>query len=86
VNTLWWLTYRHGAAAAGIALIAAPSLIHARMRAVLDGIDQGIEFDEGHALNAYSARLIMPSERGRLLTGASARRLIARIDGRKHRN
>jgi hypothetical protein len=85
VNTLWWLTYRHGAAAAGIALIATPSLIHARMRAMLDGIDEGIEFDEGHALDAQSSRLIMPSERGHLLTGASARRLTARIDGRKHR-
>jgi hypothetical protein len=59
VNTLWWLTYRHGAAAAGIALIGAPSLIDARMRAVLDGIDEGIEFDEGHALDfLYRLRVI----------------------------
>jgi hypothetical protein len=68
---LWWLTYRHGAATAGIAFIAAPSLIHARMRAVLDGIDEGIEFNEGHAIDAHSARLIMPSERGRLLRAAT---------------
>ena len=46
---LYWLVYRHNNQ---ISVVIEPgaSLIHARMRAALDGLDEG-EFTEGHELD-----------------------------------
>jgi hypothetical protein len=46
---LYWLCYRHNNQ---ISVVIEPggSLIHARMRAALDGLDEG-EFAEGHELD-----------------------------------
>jgi hypothetical protein len=46
---LYWLCYRHNNQVC-IVIVAAPSLIHAHLRAALDGLDQG-EFTEGHKLD-----------------------------------
>jgi hypothetical protein len=45
---LYWLVYRHNNQIAVVIELGA-SPIHARLRASLDGLDQG-EFTEGHEL------------------------------------
>ena len=49
---LYWLVYRHNNQ---ISVVIEPgaSLIHAKMRSVIDGLDQG-EFTEGHELDRRS--------------------------------
>src|SRR5262249_55606887 len=49
---LYWLCYRHNNQ---ISVVIEPgaSLIHAKMRSVIDGLDQG-EFTEGHELDRRS--------------------------------
>jgi hypothetical protein len=42
VMALHWLAYRRGGELAGVAIIEASSVIHARMRASLDGLDAGL--------------------------------------------
>ena len=77
---LWWLTYRGGGELAGVAIIEAASLIHARMRAALDGLDAGLEFTEGHKLNDELSAKVATKEIGRLLPITTARRLIRRFE------
>jgi len=52
---LFWLCYRKPRQVS-VAIIEAPSLIHARMRATLDGMDAGATFAEGHRNDAISRR------------------------------
>jgi len=49
---LYWLVYRHNNQ---ISVVIEPgaSLIHARLRASIDGLDEG-EFTEGHELDRKS--------------------------------
>jgi hypothetical protein len=47
--SLYWLVYRHNNQSF-VVIEPGASLIHARMRAALDGLDQG-EFTEGHELD-----------------------------------
>jgi hypothetical protein len=44
---LYWLCYRHGDQIS-VVIEPAPSLVHARMRAALAGLDEG-EFTEGQS-------------------------------------
>jgi hypothetical protein len=54
---LFWLCYRESGQVS-VAIIEAPSLIHARMRAALGGMDAGATFAEGHELDAdHAARV-----------------------------
>ena len=46
---LYWLVYRHNNQIS-VVIEPAASLIHARLRASLDGLDEG-EFTEGHELD-----------------------------------
>jgi len=46
---LYWLVYRHNNQIS-VVIEPAHSLIHARLRASLDGLDEG-EFTEGHELD-----------------------------------
>jgi hypothetical protein len=46
---IYWLCYRHNNTIS-VVIEPAHSLIHARLRASLDGLDQG-EFTEGHELD-----------------------------------
>jgi hypothetical protein len=72
---LYWLIYRHNNSIS-IVIEPAPSLIHARLRAALDGLDQGT-FTEGHELDR---KWRVPKEMiGRRLTQAEAKRLLAKF-------
>jgi hypothetical protein len=70
-----WLCYRHNNS---ISVVIEPgaSLIHARLRASLAGLDQG-EFTEGHELSGkwrVSQQVI-----GRRLSQEEAKRLLAKV-------
>jgi len=72
---LYWLCYRHNN---GIFVVIEPgaSLIHARLRASLAGLDQG-EFTEGHEL---SGKWNVAKEMvGRRLSQEEAKRLLAKF-------
>jgi hypothetical protein len=56
---LYWLCYRHNNS---IFVVIEPgaSLVHARLRASLDGLDEG-DFTEGHELDWPSAECLAPT-------------------------
>ena len=64
---LWWLSYRLNDRPFGAAIVRASTLDHARMIAVIDGIDAGFTFAEGYMLDEAQSRAIMPGEIGRFL-------------------
>jgi hypothetical protein len=73
---LYWLCYRHNNQ---ISVVIEPgaSLIHARLRASLDGLDEG-DFTEAHELDR---RWQIPKAMiGRRLSQAEAKRLLAKFD------
>jgi hypothetical protein len=73
---LYWLCYRHNNQ---ISVVIGPgaSLIHARMRASLKGLDEG-EFTEGPELDR---KWRAPKEMiGRRLSQEEAKRLLAKFD------
>jgi hypothetical protein len=81
--SLFWLNYRHpDGRAAGVAAVEAHSLIAARMKAAVAGLDKGLNFTDGHELDAASARQIPDDMIGRLLDDGDLRRL-ERITTRK---
>ena len=49
---MWWLTYLRSGKMAGVVVIEAPSLIAARMRAALEAVEAGVDFAEGHEIDA----------------------------------
>ena len=72
---LFWLCYRHNNQ---ISVVIEPgaSAIHARMRAALDGLDEG-EFTEGHELDRKWR--VPKAMIGRRLSQAEAKRLLAKF-------
>jgi hypothetical protein len=64
---LYWLVYRHNNSIA-VVIEPGPSIIHARMRAGIDGLDEG-EFTEGHELHRQWR--VRPPPHGRLQCGFS---------------
>ena len=76
---LFWLCYRKSGQVS-VAIIAAPSLIHARMRAALDGTDAGATFAEGHELDADHAARVPRSRIGTVLSRDEAAALLDRIE------
>jgi hypothetical protein len=77
---LFWLAYRCGGELAGVAIIEAASLIHARMGAALGRLDVGLDFAEGHQLDAKLSATLKPVEIGRMLSPSSARKLLDRFE------
>jgi len=73
---LYWLVYRHNNQ---ISVVIEPraSLIHARMRSAIDGLDQG-DFTEGHELDRKWK--VAKEMVGRRLSQEEAKRLLARLE------
>jgi hypothetical protein len=73
---LYWLVYRHNNQIS-VVIEPAHSLIYPRLRASIDGLDEG-EFTEGHELPGKwkVAREMM----GRRLSQAEAKRLLAKLE------
>jgi hypothetical protein len=73
---LYWLCYRHNNQ---ISVLIEPgaSPIHARLRASLNGLDQG-EFAEGHELDRKWR--VAKEMVGRRLSQAEAKRLLAKLE------
>jgi hypothetical protein len=76
VMPLYWLCYRHHNRIS-VVIEPAHSLIYARLRATIDGLDQG-EFTEGHELDR---KMRVPKEMiGRRLSQEEAKRLLAKFN------
>jgi hypothetical protein len=72
---MWWLTYLRSGKMAGVVVIEAPSLIDARMRAALEAVEAGVDFAEGHEIDAARSALVPPERLERLLSIEEANRL-----------
>ena len=72
---LYWLVYRHHNQ---ISVVIEPgaSIIHARLRVALDGLDEG-EFTEGHELPGKWK--VAKEMVGRRLSQEEAKRLLAKL-------
>jgi hypothetical protein len=76
---LFWLCYRKSGQVS-VAIIEARSLIHARMRTALDGLDAVAIFAEGHQLDADHAARVPRSRIGTMLSRDEAAALLDRIE------
>jgi hypothetical protein len=75
---LYWLCHRHNNHIS-VVIEPAPSLIHARMRASLAGLDEGT-FTEGHELDRRTEKQVPKAMIGRRLSQQEAKRLLARLE------
>jgi hypothetical protein len=75
---LYWLCYRHKDQVS-VVIEPAPSLIDARMRAALAGLDEG-EFTEGHELDRKTEKQVPKAMIGSRLSQEEAKRLLARFE------
>ena len=76
---MWWLIYRLDDKIVGIAIIEAPSLYHARMRAAVAGIGKAADFFEGKEIDVMHVGLIPREMIGRLLSPEQAIELKGRL-------
>ena len=72
---LYWFCYRHNNQTS-VVIEPGASLVHARMRASLDGLDQA-EFTEGHELDRKWR--VPKAMIGRRLSQEEAKRLLAKL-------
>jgi len=73
---LYWLCYRRNNQIS-VVIEPAPSLVHARMRASIDGLDEG-DFTEGHELDRKWK--VAKEMVGRRLSQQEAKRLLAKLE------
>ena len=76
---VWWLIYRRDDKIVGIAIVEAPSLYHARMRAAVAGIGKATDFSEGLEIDAAHVGAIPHELIGKLLSPAQAAELKGRL-------
>jgi len=75
---LYWLCYHHHNHVS-VVIEPAPSPIHARMRAALAGLDEGI-FTEGYELDRRTEKQVPKAMIGCRLSQEEAKRLLAKLD------
>jgi hypothetical protein len=75
--SLYWLCYRHSNQIS-VVIEPAASLVHARLRASLDGLDEGT-FTEGHELDGKTERQVPKAMIRRRLSQKEAKRLLANL-------
>ena len=63
----------------GAVIIQAPSMLQARMTAVVRRLAPGVPFGEGLKLTAKMMATIAPEEIGRMMSGVEAAELILRL-------
>ena len=80
---MWWLCYRNEGKLVGVAIIEAPSLYHARMRAAVRGIGKAADYIEGNEVDAEHTALVPQDCIGRLLSPEEARQLIEQMGSAK---
>jgi hypothetical protein len=80
----FWLTYCKptGRQLFGVIILESSHLMSARMRAAVEGIDQGTDFAEGHELDPETAALVPASAIGRMLSQDEGAALIRRLERR----
>ena len=77
----FWLTYCDlSGRVCGVLILDSWSLLQARFRACIEGLDCGTQYCEGHELEGDSAALVPPSVIGRMLSHEEAGKLIRKIE------
>ena len=76
---MWWLIYRRDDNTVGIAVVEAPSLFHARMRAAVAGIGRAADFSESLEIDAAHVRAIPQEPIAKLLSPEEAAELKGRL-------
>ncbi len=76
--SLYWLCYLR-AGKVEVCIVESSSLIHARMKIALAGLDEGATFTEGHELTEAMTAQVRPKELGRWLPKAVAGKLLSRF-------
>jgi hypothetical protein len=76
---LWWLYYRNNGNVVGVAIIEAPTLYHARMKAAVYGIGKAVDYSEGKEVEEGHQALVPRNCIGRLLSANEAKQLFDRM-------
>ena len=72
---MWWVSFRRGGDLTGVAIIEAPTILHARMRLAVRGIGNPADFSEGKEVDVERAALVPREFMGRLLLPDEAQKL-----------